>query len=466
MRGPIRFCAAVARGLLLALACVSASAQVCSPTGGNQISLVFINGVDNTSLDYAFSKLRLTEEYGMTYLDTSGRQHEVRYPTFYNPTHGKLIDLYETVFMIKQQYPEWDVDPVALYAAGLPASLYPDWVFPDLKKYNEYMAAALATAIASEVAQVNAAMRDKMLLQLAADASVVVVSHSQGNLFSQALYAAVHDALAERDRDALYKMLHVAPPAAIDQSRNTYITNTGDLVINAIRVAGSRAPEGNVTVPLLLDPAFSGGVDHLRHGFTDLYMVRGLTPYSGSSSHEGIRDALEHYMEAVSGANDDCVAVDSRSTWLEYHDLPPDFPSSLGPVMFDLAAHGIQPGDVLELSSQGSWLYSAYWGNPGTAVGAAGVFQAGGQYVAASVLQPSDPGSAAPAAPMVTACSNVIVSDNPADFLIPDTAWSRVRVPAAATHLLLGVPDCFHGDNEGVIQVAVRKVTAAQRSSN
>ena len=130
----------------------------------------------------------------------------------------------------------------------------------------------------------------------------------------------------------------------------------------------------------------------------------------------------------------------------------------LPPAQFNLAAHGIASGDVIELASNGSWGYDAYWGGTGQTTGAAGIFASDASYLPKAPLAQSQAGNSPEVAPMTNACTNVTPIDNPHDFLIPDAAWARVKVPQGATRLLLGISDCYQGDNFGTVGVAIRKV--------
>lgn len=156
------------------------------------------------------------------------------------------------------------------------------------------------------------------------------------------------------------------------------------------------------------------------------------------------------------------LRVDSRGTWISETNIPANFPLPLGPATFDLPSAGIKGGDALELGSLGNWQFSGYFGVPTTAVGATGVFASGvGTLLSSSPVSASDPGTAAPASPIVTPkCPDNDSVDISQDFYIPDNDFVRVKVPSGAVKLLLSVPDCYHGDNVGVVEVKLQRPLA------
>ena len=71
-----------------------AAAQVC-PAPLSKIAVVYFNGIDTNQLDYATNKVKLAQEFGMSYTDRAGGVHDVRYPSFHNPTETRLNDVRE-----------------------------------------------------------------------------------------------------------------------------------------------------------------------------------------------------------------------------------------------------------------------------------------------------------------------------------------------------------------------------------
>ncbi len=96
---------------------------------------------------------------------------------------------------------------------------------------------------------------------------LLLFAHSQGNLFANAAY---RHALANTDASAV-RLVHVAPASA--QVHGPHALADGDLVINALRLAGSVAPVTNA-IPGYLDrpPGLNGQTDFLGHGLLEVYL--------------------------------------------------------------------------------------------------------------------------------------------------------------------------------------------------
>nr|WP_315395491.1 hypothetical protein [uncultured Duganella sp.] len=431
-----------------------ARAQQCEAP--RDVAIAFINGVDVDFDGYETGRARLEQEFGKHYTGADTFDRQVLYPAFHNPSDTLVLDIYESLQQIRRQQPEWNLSFPQLYGWMKKLSFFPDWVYPDRSPFDAVASAALAALIRGHTPEITDEMVSKMRDLVDRKLNVLVVSHSQGNLYATALEKAMRQRLHELNRSGQYKTLHVAPPAEIDM-RNKYITNDNDMVVNFSRRFDTHAPLGNVTVSALLQKV-RRDLDPFGHGFVDLYMTRDLQPYAGSAGVKGIKTLLADHMAELTRSDAICPQVDSRRTWIQYQDLPPVFPPVLPPEQLNLAAHGIVPGDVIELASNGSWSYDGYWGGTGQTTGAAGIFADDAAYLGKAMLGQGDTGASPEAAPMTNECTNVTPIDNPYDFLIPDAAWARVKVPAGATRLLLGISDCFQGDNLGTVSVAIRKL--------
>lgn len=163
------------------------------------------------------------------------------------------------------------------------------------------------------------------------------------------------------------------------------------------------------------------------------------------------------------------VLFNSRGTWLteiiQTTDIewPPGFwPGVLTPFSYPLSESGFSPGDMIQVRAVGSYLYSGYFDNPGTAVGAVGIFSSSSGYIGVGAISPTDPQAPFQVGPTFNgACpdGNVIAFDNPHDFYIEDNQWRTVKIPLNAVSISFSVSDCFHGDNVGQMRVDLRLVS-------
>lgn len=104
------------------------------------------------------------------------------------------------------------------------------------------------------------------------NSGMVLVAHSQGNLFVNSAY----DALKTVKPNAQAKVVHVAP--ASPTLRGEYVLANIDLVINALRVTGlNSVPDVNISLPL-------SKIDPSGHGFEPTYLDTTRSAYARTRS--------------------------------------------------------------------------------------------------------------------------------------------------------------------------------------
>ncbi|UOD32791.1 hypothetical protein INH39_14660 [Massilia violaceinigra] len=425
---------------------VDAQQTMCTAAPA-KIAIGMISGIKTDPLSHAHNVLRLVEEYGPSYTDKVGAEHPIFYPHLSNPTGGFIADLHEAIRQVVRQDPTWKSKGELLFAL-LMVSYFPDYAYPPhdlLSTYRAFLIQLQAKWAAANPAGVANAMQTELLRLVDEGAKILLLPHSQGNLFATSISAAIEQRLSELHISNGLRLLHVAPPAAIGKDR-LWVTNEFDLVVAAARLADTGAPPGNTR---LTDIVNNG----IGHSFIDVYMLKGHQPY------QDIRNILDRFIEELSQSAN-CIAVDSRGSWTVEVGVPVSFPQTLPPVSFDLSSHHYKNGDILEVRSSGSWQYSGYWGNPSTANGATAVFDGPSGFIGPSPISGTDAGTAPEVMPDITLtqCHDNTAIDIAQDFRIADGEWRRVKIPPGATRMLLGVSDCFHGDNIGTVIVEVRTV--------
>lgn len=247
--------------------------------------IFYVNGVDNP-IESVVADAAEALHSELTHFSVQGVK-EVKY--LYNPSDGVLLDVFSELATQKSAernaaFADMFVQ-VGLVAWGFVSSL----TQADQDQIRARVAGAIGSFGLSTSTQgfVNQ-FRDTVANSLQNGNKTILVAHSQGNMFANAVYDAVRTNVPQTTYQGL-AVVNVANPAAIAPS-NLYVTIFQDLVINLL--ASGQAVFGSGLVPTLLpmSPNFdaSGALskpDHRGHGFTEVYLARDLptgTQESGS----------------------------------------------------------------------------------------------------------------------------------------------------------------------------------------
>jgi hypothetical protein len=260
------------------------------------IVIGFFNGVANTEKAALDSLERLRAEYGPQYKDTP-----LKYDWFYNQTAcgesalGKVSCLEDVAEVFEQRSRElggvfanrWEnfrdilagrhqQDSsftgrlVGLLGSGGQALL--QWVDGTASAILNQLASSflkLLTLFVNSPTYENQADHLERLTRHADEGSnMVLVAHSQGNLF---VNSAV-DALKAARPDANAQVVHVAP--ASPTLRGDYVLADIDLVINGLRLSGiNSVPDVNITLPV-------SKIDPSGHSFEPTYLDKARAAYA------------------------------------------------------------------------------------------------------------------------------------------------------------------------------------------
>ena len=251
------------------------------------IVIGFFNGVSNTRLAALGSKERLEAEYGDKYKDTP-----LKYDLFYNQTVNVLEDVAEVFEQRAQELDgvfanRWEVFWDILAGRHQADNSLTGRLLSLLGKGKEALAQltdSIANALRNQLAAAalklitlfkdsptyenQAAHLARLTEQADRGGGLILVAHSQGNLFVNSAY----DALLAAKPNVEAKVVHVAP--ASPTLRGQHILADIDLVINGLRVTGlDTVPPANVNVPFSKNDA-SG------HGFEPTYMDKARNAYA------------------------------------------------------------------------------------------------------------------------------------------------------------------------------------------
>lgn len=157
-------------------------------------------------------------------------------------------------------------------------------------------------------------------------------------------------------------------------------------------------------------------------------------------------------------------ALDPRASYL----LAGDGDTPAAPLVIDLAAQGIVPGSLLRIARNGDFAFGPLPDFDDVGIEAIAVFSASAIVLDASsptrVLDAIEAGTDFTTQP---ACSDDAVTDIPQDF--PIFRDAVLTVPAAATHLVVGIDDCYIADNvdpDGDLGVTLTAYTGVTAGSN
>ncbi len=262
------------------------------------IVIGFFNGVANTEKAASQSAKRLEAEYGDKYKDTP-----LKYELFYNQTacgstwFGAVSCLEDIAETFEQRSKEldgvfanrwevfWDIlagrhrtdgsltgRMFSLLDDGANALL--QWLDSTANAVLNQLASSVFKLLTLFTSSPNYENRTQHLEQLQAHvdrgSGLVMVAHSQGNLFVNSAY----DALLAAKPNAEAKVVHVAP--ASPTLRGDYVLADIDLVINVLRTAGI-----NTVQPININLPFSS-VDATGHGFEPTYMDKARAAYAST----------------------------------------------------------------------------------------------------------------------------------------------------------------------------------------
>jgi hypothetical protein len=287
----------------------------------------FFNGVWNTPYDAIQGRdaVKAAVREATASSNNVYNKEDVKYELFYNHTGGasgsstalgnKLEDVAEVFVQRANEldasgalatdsfYMFWDVVN-GTTTFHLPLSTASSDFDQLVSKFvNDAIAAAAGGISALLSSPPTAADYAQQQAQLTTEANagrkLLLVAHSQGNLFVNVAYDFIQPVVTSARVD----VVHIAP--ASPTLRGPYVLSSGDLVINALRLVGgsSSVPANNITIPLsLADPS--------GHTLEGTYLDADPTRNAGRSSVEAnLTSALSLLSSPVS-----CNATISPST--------------------------------------------------------------------------------------------------------------------------------------------------------
>ncbi|KAA1176101.1 hypothetical protein FWJ25_02925 [Marinobacter salinexigens] len=246
--------------------------NLCRESG---IIFAFFNGVQTT----VGEANRALNEFRRIHGDERGDGENIRYEVMYNYTDG-FDDFVET---FEQRVLEHEQILAGRYELALEiingggkwweklaelATTIPDARDDFMDWYQAKIVQTLTTLAGNPPTLANyAEHRSRLDTWIVEGKQLLLVAHSQGNLFANSAYSYASN---KTDAESL-KLVHIAP--ASPTLNGPHRLADKDLVINALRVSGSVASITNTIPGYLIRPAgLNGQKDILGHGLLEIYL--------------------------------------------------------------------------------------------------------------------------------------------------------------------------------------------------
>ncbi|WP_375592241.1 hypothetical protein [Chitiniphilus eburneus] len=187
--------------------------------------------------------------------------HPVKTSLAYNQTHGFFADIAQTFYQLSQQNPDTAPEKIAeaLLYGNAPEGMDARVAEAAIRYYQaKAEQAALAQLTLDEEGEI---LRDIRRATAEAD-KVLLVPHSQGNLFANRMYTLLTDSGELRPQDL--RIHGFASPADRVLGNGSYLTSRHDVVISSLDILRKVLPH-NIEIPRTK-------ADLLGHGFKEVYL--------------------------------------------------------------------------------------------------------------------------------------------------------------------------------------------------
>lgn len=252
---------------VLCILCSSRGLSVDYCSNAKTTAIYFVNGIWNTELQADKSRIQLEKTYGPT-LENAYPNQTFEFKLAYNYSVDKVRDVVEVIGQKMAEINNTQVSEISaeVYLAmynGLQdfQSLIPPAAQPLVTTIEECLAARI-TAVTN-----SSALIQKYESDLLEGKRVLLIAHSQGNMFANDAMSALSGEFSQS-----IGMIGVASPAGLLHDNSTYYTAHDDRVINALRRLFLVLPSN-----IDNDPGILGDHrDFSNHQFISSYFASGL----------------------------------------------------------------------------------------------------------------------------------------------------------------------------------------------
>lgn len=249
----------------------------------NGYSVFFGNGVNTEPTGAYNSTVRIKAMLGESY-----DNEPISYAASYNPTETILSDLLEAFAQKRAEDPTLSWQLFFRWVSGRFITSSLQIALEDFMGIDgSQRIAQVATRLSSPQAftdQTVVGHASTYFSAMLAGKRVMLVSHSQGNLYANAIYSRLSNINSnDFDIDA-FGIAAVASPANFVASGDNHVTSDTDHLIDAVRiVAPATLASNDNSVPFLTS------ADYLGHGFLEIY----------TNSQFGIRNHTQNVMNST-----------------------------------------------------------------------------------------------------------------------------------------------------------------------
>lgn len=282
----------------------------------------FFNGVWNSEQDAENSLHKIAESF---FSAESENGEEYEFEVFYNRTQSKVADLYETFTQrLFELYDidlrnHWEIYWESINGNTSSSPTIPSssetiansdaWVAKSFEEWREEVYRLAGLSQRPETLADMAAHATRVKTLLLEKKQLLLIAHSQGNLFVNRAY---ETALAQADGNSV-KVIHIAPASV--QLKGPYVLASKDMVINMLRLVESNygpVPPSNFTLEWSdLKRDFSG------HELMATYLEPQVASYNMLAEH--IQTAIDNLTPPESDANQGFFTV--TLTWNGLSDI-------------------------------------------------------------------------------------------------------------------------------------------------
>ncbi len=251
--------------LLLPFAAANAQTNTCVP--GDTTEIYFVNGVWNTFAQARSGRNLLESAYRQT-LESQYPEQKFEFKVAYNSSAGKVRDIIEVIGQKLNEINDED-------ANKLTAAQYLNR-YLTVKKFNEIVpisalpiTATIEEYLVGRITDVvdTSSHIQKYQTDLQEGKRVLLIAHSQGNLFANQAISALMDTYGNS-----IGMIGVASPAAVTYNNSSYYTAHDDRVIDALRIIHDVLPSNIENDPGI----FNDPRDFANHQFKESYFSSGI----------------------------------------------------------------------------------------------------------------------------------------------------------------------------------------------
>jgi hypothetical protein len=303
---------------LILLFCFSLNTVTAGKT-----NIFFGNGMFNTYMD-AFSSMQALSLFIRQEASRRGYSEDIEFFLAYNRSEAKTTpvgmdnsNVFQELSEVIRQRGYLGSDLVDLFFDSLSGTkILPTWLRDKVGEINKSLAFAGSLGeliLDSDLLAHVSAYRNKLY----EGGKVVLVAHSQGNLYANNAYNLIYG-VGEPLSSTSFGIVYVATPDSTRHGGFPYTTLTNDWIINFVQTSFPLTLAGNITNT-------SGDETFLHHNFIDAYLAGNE---SGPKIVNDVFDVMENYLtdaeKVVEGGDITVTLTWGHATDVDLHVFEPN----------------------------------------------------------------------------------------------------------------------------------------------